>query len=40
MGGHLFSNLNFFALGAEEISIYFEDAKIHFFYINIHYRIL
>ena len=27
MGGHLFSNLSFFALGAEEISINFEECE-------------
>ena len=40
MGGHLFSNLSFFALGAEEISINFEECEDSLFYINIHYRIL
>ena len=27
MGGHLFSNLSFFALGVEETSIYFEECE-------------
>ena len=41
MGRHLFSNLSFFALGAEEISIHLEECEDSlFFYINVHYRIL
>ena len=30
MGGHLFSNLSFFALGVEEISIHFEECRYTF----------
>ena len=31
MGGNLFSNLRFFALGAEKFLYILKDAKIHFF---------
>ena len=34
MGGHLFSNLSFIALGAEEISIYFEECEDFLFLHN------
>ena len=34
MGGHLFSNLRFFVLGTEEISIYFEGCEDSLFLHN------
>ena len=38
-GGNLFSNLSFFALGAEEFTLHFEECEDSPF-LNIHCRIL